>query len=378
MQNATASTRADLPTRRAELLAWYRSGHRELPWRATRDPYRIWVSEIMLQQTRVETVLGYYERFLARFPDVESLASAPLDDVLAAWSGLGYYRRARFLKSAALQLIRDHAGRFPRTVDGAQTLPGIGRSTAGAIVSIAYGARAPVLDGNVKRVLARLFALHEPDGPALERLAWPRALDLVNCDDAGDVNQALMELGATTCLPLGAARCDACPWRGSCAARRRGEVATLPVTRPRAPLRAETWAVAIARKGDAFLIRRRGPTGLLHGLLELPTFEVGGGGTALSACRSTLARELPSATGLDVQVGAELLLHRQVISNRRVTMRAFAVTATGRPRAPARYLSRDEIVELAVTMATRKIVTRLLAEPAAASVSVPRASRSRP
>ena len=192
---------------RAELLAWYRRSHRDLPWRRTRDPWAIWVSEIMLQQTRVETVIPYYARFLDRFPTVQELA---------AWSGLGYYRRARFLHAAAKQLARDRGGRFPVDVEGACALPGIGRSTAGAIVSIAFGTRAPVLDGNVKRVLSRLHGLAEPDGPALDKVAWPLAQALVDGDDAGDVNQALMELGATVCLPYAAARCDDCPWKRRC------------------------------------------------------------------------------------------------------------------------------------------------------------------
>ncbi|MBM4014434.1 MAG: A/G-specific adenine glycosylase, partial [Planctomycetes bacterium] len=224
----------DLAARRSELLAWYRRAHRDLPWRRTTDPWRIWVSEIMLQQTRVDTVLDYYERFLRRFPDVGTLAAAPVTDVLAAWSGLGYYRRARFLHAGA-RLVRDrHAGRFPRDVAAARELPGIGRSTAGAIVSIAYGTHAAVLDGNVKRVLSRLLAQDLADGPALERALWPLAEALVDCADAGDVNQALMELGATICLPGSAARCDACPWRARCAARAAGRVAELPRLRPRA------------------------------------------------------------------------------------------------------------------------------------------------
>ncbi len=369
--------------RRDELLSWYRLDHRDLPWRRTRDPYRIWVSEIMLQQTRVETVLSYYERFLTRFPDVGSLAAAPQDDVLAAWSGLGYYRRARFLKTAAETVVRDHASRFPSSVEGACELPGIGRSTAGAIVSIAYGTRAPVLDGNVKRVLARLAGLDEQDGAALEKRAWPLAQRLVDCDDAGDVNQALMELGATVCLPFAAARCEECPWRRSCRARAEDRVAALPRTRPRTALRDETWAVAVARRASRFLVHRRDPVGLLHDLFELPTFEL----TAAQASstlrqRAALAAALRTRFNCPFTVGDELLLHRQVISNRRVTMRVFAVSVGERVAPRGRWLTPTALAQLAITMATRKLVAKLAHPPALnakakAAAARPRA-RSRP
>ncbi|MBL8842325.1 MAG: A/G-specific adenine glycosylase [Planctomycetes bacterium] len=351
-----------LAERRTQLLAWYRRAHRDLPWRRTRDPYAIWVSEIMLQQTRVETVLAYYDRFLARFPDLFALAAAPLDDVLAAWSGLGYYRRARFLKSAAELLARDAGGRFPRDVAAAVLLPGIGRSTAGAIVSIAYGTRAAVLDGNVKRVLARLAGLAELDGAPLEKRAWPLAEALVDCDAPGDVNQSLMELGATVCLPFAAARCEECPWRDGCRARAAGTVESLPQSRPRAALREETWLVAVVRRGSRFLLRRRPPTGLLHDLFELPAFESGSAAPDEAQCRRLLARALAAQFGGAPQIGDELLLHRQVISNRRVALRAFAVTLDTRPRPPARFATAAELRELAITTATRKIVARLRAE----------------
>src|SRR5688572_19300888 len=171
---------------RTDLLRWYARSHRDLPWRRTRDAYRVWVSEIMLQQTRVETVLSYYERFLARFPDVRTLADAPIDDVLSLWSGLGYYRRARLLHQAAAAVVREHEGSFPRALAAACELPGIGRSTAGAICSISYGERTPVLDGNVKRVLVRLHALRgDPDSRAVTTRLWELAQEFVDCDEAG-------------------------------------------------------------------------------------------------------------------------------------------------------------------------------------------------
>ncbi|OLC55295.1 MAG: hypothetical protein AUH92_02435 [Acidobacteria bacterium 13_1_40CM_4_69_4] len=195
----------------AGLLAWYRRSRRDLPWRRTRDPYRIWISEIMLQQTTVRTVVPYYRRFIRLFPTVQALASARAVEVLAAWSGLGYYGRARNLRAAARIIVDRHSGRFPRHLEDALALPGVGRSTAGAILSIAHGARLPVLDGNVARVLSRLYLVRGPKSAARERRLWGLAADLVAAaPSSGDLNQALMELGATVCAPVSPA-CTVCP-----------------------------------------------------------------------------------------------------------------------------------------------------------------------
>ena len=219
-------------TLRAALLAWYRAERRDLPWRRTRDPYAIWVSETMLQQTRVEAVIPYYERFLARFPTVGALATADLDDVLSAWAGLGYYSRARNLKRAAEQVVADHAGCLPAAPDALRELPGIGRYTAGAIASIAFDRPAPIVDGNVARVLARLHGLREPiEQSAVRARLWAEAERLADGPAPGDLNQALMELGARICVP-GTPRCDACPVSPFCDARRAGDAASLPVRAP--------------------------------------------------------------------------------------------------------------------------------------------------
>jgi A/G-specific adenine glycosylase len=372
----------DLARRRAELLAWYRRAHRDLPWRRTTDPWRIWVSEIMLQQTRVETALRFYERFLERFPDLATLAGAPVEDVLTVWSGLGYYRRARFLHQGARLVLDRHGGRFPRDVASARELPGIGRSTAGAIVSIAFGTRAAVLDGNVKRVLARLLSIDLADGAPLERALWPVAEELADSDAAGDVNQALMELGATTCPPYPAARCEVCPWQRTCAARAAGRVSTLPRARPKPALRSETWAVAIVRRGHRLLVRQRPSHGLLHDLFELPTFEVGRGEASRASCASALERGVRDAIGARIAVGAELLLHRQVISNRRVAMRVFAASTSGAGpvRPPARFIEPAALDSLPITMATRRIAGQLGAlsrKPSAAAARATAAATSR-
>jgi len=186
----------------ADVIRWYRDNRRELPWRRTRDPYAVWVSEIMLQQTRVETVVPYWERWMGRFPTVQALAAAPLDDVLAAWAGLGYYSRARNLHAGAREVVTDWGGSVPGRVDALLEIPGIGRYTAGAIASIAFGQPAPLVDGNVARVLARLFAIDEDvKSAAGSARLWALAADLVPAGAAGDFNQGLMELGATVCTP---------------------------------------------------------------------------------------------------------------------------------------------------------------------------------
>ena len=371
---------------RADLLAWYARSHRDLPWRRPsdlRDAYRIWVSEIMLQQTRVETVIPYYERFLARFPAVRALADAPLDEVLAHWSGLGYYRRARMLHAAASTIVRDHAGRFPRTVDAAEALPGIGRSTAGAIVSISYGTRAPVLDGNVERVLTRLFARRgDPKSRELAVELWSLAQQLVDCDSAGDVNQALMELGATVCLPFAAARCSDCPLERHCMARAEGVVETLPKKTRKAELKAAKWAVALVRRGDRFLLRRRGGDRLMAGLWEFPTIEVEPDADA----GRELARLLRDRFEIAATFGAPLFVHRQVISNRKVEQPVFAAKLATRggdaeiaakaaaEKLETRWLEPAAITALAITMATRKILARVVESDAATAVSPPAAA----
>ncbi|RMF72215.1 MAG: A/G-specific adenine glycosylase, partial [Planctomycetota bacterium] len=253
---------------RRALLAWFRRHQRDLPWRRTRDPYAIWLSEIMLQQTRVESVRPYYERFIARFPTVRSLAAAALDDVLALWSGLGYYARGRNLHRAAQVIVERHDGRLPRCHHGLLTLPGVGRYTAAAIASIAFDAPVAAVDGNVKRVLARLALVREPIdalpvGEGLQRIAD----ELLARRAPGDFNQALMELGATICTPKNP-NCRRCPLRNWCRAARRGLQSTIPLRRPkRAPRVVEAASAAIWRAKRLLLVQRR-PHGLLGGLWE--------------------------------------------------------------------------------------------------------------
>jgi A/G-specific adenine glycosylase len=231
---------------RDALLAHFDRHGRDLPWRHTRDPYAIWVSEMMLQQTRAETVIPYYARFLERFPTPRALADAPLDSVLAAWAGLGYYRRARLLHAGARTVVERHDGTLPRDPEALRALPGVGAYTAGAIASIAFGLREPLVDGNVERVLTRLFALGgDPRTGENKKRLWSLARAFADCERPGDLNQSLMELGATVCVPV-APRCLLCPARAHCAAFAAGNPEGYPEKRERPAMRREAWRVLVA------------------------------------------------------------------------------------------------------------------------------------
>ena len=265
------------------LERWYDAHRRDLPWRRTRSPYRIWVAEIMLQQTTVRAVVPHYRRFLRRFPSLRALAAARPDRVLAAWSGLGYYRRARHLHAAARRIARRHGGRFPRDFDAILALPGVGRYTAGAIASTAYGHPRPVVDGNVARVLMRLEGLRgDPRSSAVTRRMWERAESLVRAAaDAGTLNQALMELGATVCLPAAPA-CPRCPLASGCAARAAGLQAKIPPPRRLPPATRRHATVILVGNGGRLLMRRRRRPGLMQGLWDFPATGLDpgkGGGT---------------------------------------------------------------------------------------------------
>lgn len=254
------------------LLAWFRRhGRHDLPWQLEPSPYRVWVSEIMLQQTQVATVIPYYERFLGRFPDLIALAAASLDEVLRHWSGLGYYARARHLHQAAQRLLERYQGRFPEDLAALQELPGIGRSTAGAILSLGMGRRAPILDGNVKRVLCRCFAVPGwPGGAATQRVLWELTEGLLPKAAFGAYNQALMDLGAGVCRRT-QPRCGDCPVRSLCAAYREGAQDRFPEPPPRRgkPVREAYWLL-VQEPGSRLLLERRPPTGIWGGLWSLP------------------------------------------------------------------------------------------------------------
>ncbi|HEU0225048.1 MAG TPA: A/G-specific adenine glycosylase [Steroidobacteraceae bacterium] len=253
------------------LLPWFRRhGRHDLPWQRQPTPYRVWVSEVMLQQTQVATVIPYYERFLDRFPDAESLAAARLDDVLGLWAGLGYYARGRNLHRAAREIAARHGGTLPRSLEELMALPGIGRSTAGAIMALAHGARHPILDGNVKRVLARLFLVREPPDAA-GAVLWELAGRCTPAAHVAEYTQAIMDLGATVCTRRRPA-CGRCPLRVDCGARAAGLAEELPARRRRRPRRIERRHMVFVRKAGRILLRRRPPSGIWGGLWTPPEF----------------------------------------------------------------------------------------------------------
>lgn len=256
------------------LIAWQKDhGRHGLPWQVS-DPYRVWLSEIMLQQTQVSTVLGYYERFLGRFPTLEHLACAPLDDVLEYWSGLGYYTRARNLHKAAIMVMEEFSGVFPSRREDIERLPGVGRSTAAAIAAFAFGQREAILDGNVKRVFARVFGIAGfPGEKAVENRLWQLAEQLLPEQEIGAYTQGLMDLGATVCTRGARAACTVCPMVATCVAAQTGRVAELPTPRPKKAIPTRHTVMMMAVHEGKVLLQRRPPTGIWGGLLSLPEFD---------------------------------------------------------------------------------------------------------
>jgi len=333
---------------RAALLAWFDREKRDLPWRRTRDPYAIWISEVMLQQTQVQRVLDYWPRFLERFPTTNALAEAPLDDVLAAWSGLGYYSRARNLHRAARQIAAGHGGQLPRTSPQLRALSGFGPYTAGAVASIAFGEPAPAVDGNVARVLSRLDAIEgAPGDRRREARLWARADELVAGERPGDLNQALMELGALVCTPISPS-CLLCPLRGSCAALAQGRVAELPPPRARPPRALLEVAAAYCERRGRILLARRPGLGLFGGLWELPSVE-GGDGQALGALFE------PAASAC-----RRLGTVRRTLTHRELRIDVWALVLPARAAlhrgTDARWVSRGQLDALGISSATRQVL----------------------
>jgi A/G-specific adenine glycosylase len=342
-------------------LSWYRQHRRDLPWRRTRDPYAVWISEAMLQQTRVETVIPYFERFLARFPDVPALAAAEPDAVLSAWAGLGYYSRARNLHRAAKELAARGDAQLPDTAEGLRELPGVGRYTAGAVASIAFDRPEPVVDGNVARVLVRRYGIREdPKRPEVAERLWELAGALARGPAPGDLNQALMELGALVCTPR-APRCPDCPWRRRCAALRAGDPGALPIkARKPAPRAVEAVAALIRRRGRVLAVRRP-PRGLLGGLWELP----GGELAPREAPEAGLRRALAERTGLALTRAEKRGEVRHLFTHRSLRLHVFGCdTSAGRVRLAHfdahRWLSPRALADLPQATLTRKALTLAL------------------
>jgi A/G-specific adenine glycosylase len=304
---------------RFRLLRWYGENQRPMPWRETRDAYRIWISEIMLQQTQVKTVREYYENFIRRFPDVQSLAMADIQEVMKAWEGLGYYSRARNLHRAARDVISRYDGRIPDSYREILSLPGVGRYTAGAVLSIAYGQRVPVLDGNVIRVLTRLFHITDDvNRTHTRRRLWELAGELVPDQEAALFNQALMELGALVCRPRDPG-CDSCPLRGLCRARSLRIQEELPVKPARKVLPHYDVTAGVIRNRNKILITLRPARGLLGGLWEFP----GGKREEGEDLESCLRREIREELGIPIRVEKPLLSVRHAYSHFRITLHVF-------------------------------------------------------
>ncbi len=301
------------------LLDWYAAHARALPWRGHADPYAVWVSEIMLQQTRVEAVIPYFNRWMERFPTLADLAAAPQQAVLAAWEGLGYYSRARNLHRAAQVVLREHGGQLPGDAAALQRLPGIGRYTAGAIASMAFGQDAPALDGNIRRVLARLFNLTLPArSPQGEAQLWAWAAEHLPPGSAGDFNQALMDLGSMLCTPRTPA-CADCPLQALCQAHALGVQEQRPVLAPKKATPHYTVTAAVIEREGLLLLAQRRQEDLLGGLWEFPGGKVKEG-EDLPAC---LRREIREELGAEVSVGQALGVYRHAYTHFRITLHAF-------------------------------------------------------
>lgn len=345
----------------SDLLSWYDQHAADLPWRRTQDAYAIWLSEVMLQQTQVETVKPYYARFLAAYPTVHNLANAPLADVLKLWEGLGYYSRARNLHRAAQKVSSEHNGRFPSTADALQELPGVGRYTAGAIASIAFGERAPVLDGNVIRVFARLTDLDEDvTQEAVKGKLWSLAEEWLPPERPGDYNQALMELGRVICRPRNPL-CDDCPLRQQCKANQRGTQAQRPVKKRKAPTpHYDVTAGMIWNEAGQLLIAQRPLEGLLGGLWEFPGGKVEAGET-LSAC---LQRELREELAIEVEVGALFTVVQHAFTHFKISLHTFTCRyLSGTPQALGvqdwAWVSPEDLTTYSFGKADREVIREL-------------------
>ncbi len=356
---------------RGALIAWFEERRRPLPWRETgadgrRDPYRVWLAEVMLQQTRVEQARPYFERFVETFPTVEALAEAPLDDVLKAWEGLGYYSRARNLHRAAQQIASDHGGRFPADEAAARALPGVGDYTVAAVLSLAYGVPLAVLDGNVARVLARVFAVEEDARSSVTRHALHAvASALLDPDRPGAFNEAMMELGATVCTPMSPA-CLRCPLRPVCAAFAQGRTEHFPVVSKRKPTPHYDIAVGVVTDAEGrVLVQKRPEEAMLGGLWEFPGGKREGDEPLAETCRREVAEEV----GLAVEVGEEIARIDHAYSHFSITLHAFrcalaetAGEAVHHAGQPVAWVAVERLGDYAFPRASRRLIERLLDE----------------
>ena len=344
------------------LLGWYKHNQRSLPWRKTGDPYRIWISEIMLQQTQVDTVIPYYHRFLKTFPTVTALARAPLQDVLKTWENLGYYSRARNIHAAAKEIVEKFGGKIPDNLEEIKTLPGIGEYTAGAILSIAYGKSLPAVDGNVRRILCRVFAIRKPVDDVQEQKQLQKlAASQIPIKHPGDFNQALMDLGATICKPKNP-DCSRCPIGNLCQARRHDFQNILPITKktPAIPHR-QAAAAVIRNSKDMLLVVQRPASGLLASLWKLP----GGFIKANEESEKSLRRSVKEELGISIRPGKYLASVNHTYSHFRVTLHAYEcrlLKGTPKPLACQnwRWASQNDLKKLPLSKIDRTVLAEVL------------------
>jgi A/G-specific adenine glycosylase len=344
-----------------KILNWYDSHARELPWRGIADPYAVWISEIMLQQTRIETVIPYFERLMQRFPSVLELAAAPQKDILNLWEGLGYYARARNLHRAAQVIVEEHGGELPGDPKALRSLPGIGRYTAGAIASIAFGLNEPALDGNIRRVLARVFDVDRPArSMGGEKRLWELAMEHLPPGKAGNYNQALMDLGAVVCTPK-SPDCSNCPVSDLCLARALGVQEQRPVKKPKSTVPHRTVAAAIIQRNGRTLIAQRPDRGLLGGMWEFPGGKTKPGET-LASC---LKREICEELNIDIEIGKPFGVYEHAYTHFKITLHAFCCTLPqGEPNPQEhndlRWVTPSEMEDYPMGKIDRQIARKLL------------------
>ncbi len=346
---------------RRRLLPWFRAHARTMPWRDRPTPYHVWISEIMLQQTQVATVIPYFERFIARFPDVATLAAAEETEVLRFWEGLGYYRRARQLHQAARKIVAEHNGQFPRDREAVRALPGVGRYTAGAILSIAFEAREPIVEANTKRVLSRLLAYRgDPEATAGQQLLWRMAEEILPRKEVGAFNQALMELGSEVCTPRTPA-CHACPVQPLCPTSAAGLQDEIPPRKKKPAYEDVTEAAVIIRRGARLFVRQRGEGERWAGLWDFPRFPLANDPGEPSP--DVLTRNVRDLTGLTIEPTRRLATLKHGVTRFRITLHCYEarhVSGSTARRGPTAWLRPAELADYPLSVTGRKISRMLL------------------
>lgn len=343
---------------RRRLLVWYAKHARDLPWRRDRDPYQVWVSEVMLQQTQVETVKPYFARFTERFPTVAELADAHEQDVLRLWEGLGYYRRARGLHAAAKQIVSEHGGLFPSDVQTLQTLPGIGRYTAGAIASIAFDKRAPILEANTIRLLTRLIAYDgDPTSSAGQKRLWAVAEELLPTKRIAEFNQALMELGSLVCTPK-EPNCKQCPVEALCVANQRGCVESLKPTTKKQQFTEVREAAVVVWNGGEVLVRQCPPNERWAGLWDFPRFAIDSEGPLFA--QNEIVAKVRQMTGVECTPGPLLKTLKHGVTRFRITLDCYQAERVGgrlrsTAKAPVRWVTPNDLTDLPLSVTGRKL-----------------------